>query len=178
VQAEWAAALPGLDTSPIGVVARIGRAGRYLDAGMERLFAEHGLTREGWDVLAALRRTGPPYRRSPTQLHRALMRTSGAMTNRLHRLEGAGLVRRVPDDADGRGVLVELTPEGRRLIERVAPEHLANERAMLAGLTRPEQDALAGLLRKLLVSLESAGAQPAAARRPPRPRSGGGAGGA
>ncbi len=139
----------------MGIVARVGRLARYFDHGLDALFAGYGLRRETWDVLASLRRTGPPYRLSPTDLYRGLMRTSGAMTNRLRRLEDAGLVCRVTDPADGRGLLVELTQDGRRLVDDVAGAHLDNERALLDALTPAEQDALVALLRKLLLSFET-----------------------
>jgi DNA-binding MarR family transcriptional regulator len=154
VRALWAKQWPELDTSPIAVVARVGRLARYFDHGMEEVLAAHGLRRESWDALASLRRVGPPYRLSPTELYRGLMRTSGAITNRLRRLESGGLVRRVPDPADGRGMLVELTPKGLELVDRVAPAHVANENRMLAALTPAERDRLADLLRKLLLSFE------------------------
>lgn len=156
----WAKAWPELDTWPIEIVARVGRLARYFDHGMEQVFAGHELRRESWDALASLRRVGPPYRRSPTELYRGLMRTSGAITNRLHRLERAGLIRRVADPADGRGMLVELTGQGRELVDAVAPEHVANERRMLAALTPAEQRTLAGLLRKLLLSFENGAGPP------------------
>jgi DNA-binding MarR family transcriptional regulator len=143
----------------------MGRATRYLDAGLERVFAEHGLSRGSWDVLASLRRVGPPYRRSPTELYQSLMRTSGAMTNRLQRLERAGLIRRLEAPDDRRSVLVELTAKGRRLVDEIAAEHLANERVLLASLTVAEQTQLADLLRKLLLAFERE--QPAP---PPRRR--------
>lgn len=155
VRAQWAAQRPELDTSPVGIVARVGRLGRYFDHALDGLFIAYGLRRETWDVLASLRRAGPPYRLSPTDLYRGLMRTSGAMTNRLRRLEQAGLVRRVTDPADGRGLLVELTQAGRRLVDDVASAHLDNERALLEALTPAEQDALVALLRKLLLSFET-----------------------
>ena len=155
VREQWNREWPGLDTAPIAIVARVGRLARFFDHGCERLFAAHRLRRESWDALASLRRAGPPYRLSPTDLYRGLMRTSGAITNRLHRLEQDGLVRRVPDPADGRGMLVELTAKGRDLVDRVAPEHVANERGMLAVLSPAEQRSLADLLRKLLVSFET-----------------------
>jgi DNA-binding MarR family transcriptional regulator len=156
VRAEWAREWPELDTGSIDVVARVGRLAHFLDEGMNRVFAAHGIRREGWDVLASLRRAGPPYRASPTMLYRRLMRTSGAMTNRLHRLESAGLIRRVADPGDARGLLVELTDAGHRLVEEVAPVHLANERALLAALTPHEQRRLAALLAKLLTAFEAA----------------------
>jgi DNA-binding MarR family transcriptional regulator len=147
---------PELDTTPIDVVARVGRLARFFDEGMDRLFETRGIRREGWDVLASLRRAGPPYRASPTELYQRLMRTSGAMTNRLRRLEEAGLIARVPDPADARGLLVELTAKGRHLVDELAPLHMANERGLLAGLTAEEQRELVGLLAKLLAKLESA----------------------
>lgn len=155
VRAQWTSAWPDLNTWPIAVVARVGRLARFFDHGCERVFAAHGLRRESWDALASLRRAGPPYRLSPTELYRGLMRTSGAITNRLHRLEQDGLVRRVPDPTDGRGSLVELTAKGLRLVDRVAPEHVANERQLLEALSLAEQRQLADLLRKLLLSFET-----------------------
>jgi DNA-binding MarR family transcriptional regulator len=154
VRREWAAERPELDTSPIEVVARIGRLAHLLDRAVDATLARHGLRRDGFDVLAALRRSGAPYRLAPTELYGRLMRTSGAVTNRLHRLEDAGLVRRVADPDDARRLLVALTPEGRRVVDAAAPDHLDNERELLAALTPAEQEQLGGLLRKLLLGLE------------------------
>jgi DNA-binding MarR family transcriptional regulator len=154
VRAQWAAAHPGLDTTPVAVIARLGRATAYIDAALNERLAEFGLTRATWDVLASLRRAGPPHRLSPTQLYVALMRSSGAMTHRLAGLEAAGLVRRMPDPQDGRGALVELTRKGSKLVDRVAPAHLATERALLDALDDDDRAALAALLRRLLVAFE------------------------
>ncbi|SHN09818.1 MarR family winged helix-turn-helix transcriptional regulator [Actinacidiphila paucisporea] len=155
VRAQWAAQHPGLDTSPIAVIARLGRLHAYVDAGLHAVFAQYGLTRQSWDVLAGLGRVGPPHRLTPTQLHQALMRTAGAITHTLHRLEYAGLVERVPDENDRRSLLVALTPAGQALLAQVAPLHLANERRMLDVLSPDEQATLAGLLRTLLISFEN-----------------------
>jgi DNA-binding MarR family transcriptional regulator len=152
--AEWQKEQPRLDTSPVAVVARIGRASVLLDRGLNDNFAHFGLNRSNWDVLAALRRVGAPYRRSPTALYRALMRTSGGMTHLVDRLEREGLVERVADPDDRRGLLVGLTRKGRALVRRVGPTHLDTERRMLAALTKQEQADLARLLRKLLIGLE------------------------
>lgn len=170
VRDQWATERPDLDTAPVAVVARVGRLARYLDHGLERVLADYGLRRETWDVLASLRRTGAPYRLSPTELYRGLMRTSGAMSNRLRRLEHAGLVRRLIDPADGRGVLVELTDEGRTRVDAAAAAHLDNERGMLDALTPAEQDTLAGLLRKLLLAFETEPVPPPPLRRCRRAR--------
>jgi DNA-binding MarR family transcriptional regulator len=165
VLAEWRRAQPRLDTSPVAVVARIGRACALLDRGLNENLARFGLNRTSWDVLASLRRVGAPYRRSPTELYRALMRTSGGMTHLVDRLEREGLVERVADPDDRRGLLVGLTRRGRTLVGRVGPSHLETERRLLAALSEQEQAELARLLRKLLIDLE----RPASADAPPHP---------
>jgi DNA-binding MarR family transcriptional regulator len=137
------------------VVARIGRAARFLDDELDRFFQDAGLTRVTWDILATLRRSGAPYRLSPTDLYRAVMRSSGAMTRQLDNLEYKGLVVRAADPHDRRGVQVELTPAGLELVDDLALRHVENERALLAGLTTDEQEQLATLLRKLLLTFES-----------------------
>lgn len=152
----WAAERPDLDTSPAAIVARVGRASALLDRGIERLLRKHGLNRSSWDVLAALRRVGPPHRLTPTEIYRQVMRTSGVMTRRIDTLEAMHMVRRVPDPHDRRGVLVELLPAGVQLVDRVVGLHLENEREMLGGLSAFEQQTLVRLLRKLLIDLEEA----------------------
>jgi DNA-binding MarR family transcriptional regulator len=154
VRAQWATARPDLDTAPVAVIARLGRATAYIDASVNARLAEFGLNRAAWDVLASLRRNEPAHRLSPTQLYVALMRSSGAITHRLHRLERAGLVKRIPDPHDARGMLVELTAKGTALVDRVAPLHLANEATLLAQLDEHEQRTLTELLRKLLRAYE------------------------
>jgi DNA-binding MarR family transcriptional regulator len=164
VRALWAREMPRLDTTPMAVIARLGRTHAYVEHAMEAVLAGHGLTRQSWDVLASLRRTGDPYRLTPTELYSMLMRTSGAITHTLHRLEYAGLVERVPSQDDARSLLVALTPAGRALVERVGPAHLDNERRMLSPLTADEREALAALLRKVLLAFEREHAAP-----PPAP---------
>jgi DNA-binding MarR family transcriptional regulator len=166
VRRQWAREWPDLDTGPIGIIARLGRAVAYIDPALDSVFAEHGLTRGGWDVLAALRRAGEPYRLTPTDLYQALMRTSGAITHTLHRLEYAGFVERLLNPEDGRSLYVALTPRGVEVTDTVAPLHLDNERRLLAGLTPDEQRTLAHLLRKLLLGFERD--QPTPAPRPAR----------
>ena len=155
VRDQWARERPDLDTEPIGVIARLGRAAHYIDHGHAEFFNRHGLSRADWDVLASLRREGRSYSLSPTALYRALMRTSGAMSQRLARLERQGLIQRRLDPADRRGIVVSLTPKGRRLVDRIAADHLANERQLLAPLSREDREALSALLRKLLLAYEA-----------------------
>jgi DNA-binding MarR family transcriptional regulator len=154
VRDQWTKVRPELDTSPFAVVGRVGRVASFLDRGVERVLAGYGLDRSSWDILASLRRHGPPFRLSPTELYRDLMRTSGAMTYRLHQLERAGLVERVLDPGDRRSTLVALTAAGQALVDAVAPIHMENERHLLAALSGEEQETLAALLRKLLVAYE------------------------
>jgi DNA-binding MarR family transcriptional regulator len=166
VLAEWQEQGVRLHTSPVAVVARVGRAAALLDRGLNANFARFGLNRTDWDVLASLRRVGAPYRRSPTELYRALMRTSGGMTHLVDRLEQERLVERVADPDDRRGLLVGLTRKGRALVRRVGPSHLETERHLLAALTPQEQRDLARLLRKLLIGLEAQLAHPGHAPQP------------
>jgi len=150
---QWQRERPDLDSSPIGVIGRVSRLARELEQRLEPVYREHGLE-AGWhDVLATLRRGGPPYRLRPTEFTNALMLTSSGTTKRLDRLEQAGLITRGPDPDDRRGTLITLTDAGRRLIDSVTEAHLANERRLLDALTDAEQRRLADLLRKLQLGL-------------------------
>ena len=150
---QWRRERPDLDTSPMGVIGRISRLCREIERRLEPVYAASGLEPGWYDVLATLRRAGPPYRLRPTDFAAALMLTSSGTTKRLDRLEAAGHVTREPDPSDRRGVLIALTPQGRSLIDKAADKHLANERHILSGLTAAEQRQLAGLLRKLGITL-------------------------
>jgi DNA-binding MarR family transcriptional regulator len=150
---QWRRERPELDPSPIGIVGRVSRLARELEARLEPVYREHGLE-GGWhDVLATLRRHGPPFRMRVTDLTDAVMLTSSGTTKRLDRLEKAGLIAREPDPNDRRGTLIALTDEGRARIDATTAAHLANERRLLAALTAGDQRALADLLRKLLLGL-------------------------
>jgi DNA-binding MarR family transcriptional regulator len=142
---------PDLDVSPVGVIGRVERLSRYLERATQKTFTQYKLTAGEYDVLAALRRTGPPHRLSPTELFSTMIVSSGAMTNRLDHLERAGWVERLRDPDDRRGVLVQLTPQGRSLIDDAVVAHVANERRLLSVLSAPERETLADLLRKLLL---------------------------
>jgi DNA-binding MarR family transcriptional regulator len=150
---QWRREAPELDRAPMAVVGRISRLAQLLQAELEPVFAAHGVNGGEFDVLAALRRSGRPYRLSPTALSKALMVTSGGMTKRLSALEGRGLIRREPDPNDGRSTSVSLTREGKRLVETILPEHVANEQRLLGELGSKERAELAALLAALAVSL-------------------------
>ena len=120
---------------------------------LDPLFAEAGLQPGEFDVLATLRRSGEPYLLSPTRLYEAAMISSGGMTNRLDRLERAGLIERRPDPGDRRGKLIALTAAGRRVIDETIARHVANEERLLSALTLAEQEKLNALLKKLIAGL-------------------------
>ena len=153
ILAQWRRERPDLDTLPMGTVGRIQRAGAALRPRLDEVHAASGLQGETFDVLASLRRSGPPYQLTPTQLYREMMLTSGAMTNRIDRLEEAGFVSRLADPSDRRGTLVRLTAKGKALIDAATTAHVANEDRLLSALSAREQQQLGELLRKLLISL-------------------------
>lgn len=150
---HWRRERPELDASPVGVIGRISRLSREIEARLEPVYAAHGLE-PGWhDVLATLRRGGPPYELRPSEFAKGLMITSSGTTKRLDRLERAGLITRRPDPTDRRGILIALTDEGRRMIDAVTAPHLANEARLLEALSEAERRQLADLLRKLQLGL-------------------------
>jgi DNA-binding MarR family transcriptional regulator len=132
-----------------------------MDRARRAAFAAHGLETWEFDVLSALRRAGPPYQLSPGALLRATLVTSGTMTNRIDRLAAAGLVSRSRDPLDKRGVLVQLTEQGRRTVDAAMSDLLTRERAILTSLGAAEQARLAGSLRTLLAPFDAAGHEPA-----------------
>ncbi|CAN5402102.1 MarR family transcriptional regulator [soil metagenome] len=150
---QWAAQRPDLDVSPMAVIGRLSRVSLLIGVELRRTFSAHGLDPASFDVLATLRRAEPPHRLTPVELMRSSMVTSGAVTQRLDRLQARGLVTRTPSESDGRGVHVALTDDGRALIDQALPDHVDTENRLLAGLTRTQRDALADTLRNLLESL-------------------------
>ncbi|WP_328520024.1 MarR family winged helix-turn-helix transcriptional regulator [Kribbella sp. NBC_00359] len=150
---QWSEQRPDLDASPMGVIGRLSRLSQLFDGELRRNFARHDLDRASFDVLATLRRSNSEHSLTPAGLMRSSMVTSGAISQRLDRLEARGLVTRAPSETDGRGVRVTLTAEGLRLIDAVLPTHVDTESRLLAGLSGTERDQLAGLLRTLLESL-------------------------
>ena len=162
---EWRTQRPEVDVRPLEVLSRIWRLARHLDRARAAAFAGPGLEPWEFDVLSALRREGPPHRLSPGRLLQDTMVTSGTMTNRIDRLEAAGLVRRGPDPQDKRGVLVSLTREGRERVDAALDALLSREQALLTGLNTQQRQSLADLLRILLVPFDAGppGAGPAEA---------------
>lgn len=86
----------------------------------------YDLTGAEFDVLAALRRSGRPYRCKANELSNSLLLSTGGTSNVVNRLAGRGLVVREPDPTDGRSTLVRLTDEGKAHAEAAV---LANTEA-------------------------------------------------
>src|SRR5687767_6565667 len=130
--------LTGIDFSPWALTLRIQRLANYLHLD-ESAYEPFGINRAGVDILVQLRQSAPQYRVSPTQLCIALQSKSATMTSRLDKLEQAGLVRRLPDPADRRALLVELTASGRDLVERVMASLLQMRTDQIHPLSATEQ---------------------------------------
>ena len=154
ILAAWARELPDVDVTPLGSLSRISRLAKHLDRARRDAFAAHELEVWEFDVLAALRRQGRPYVLSPGELIRATLSTSGTMTNRVNRLEARGLVIRLPNHDDRRGVLVKLTDEGRDRVQQALADLLAYERKVLSAIEPAERLELATVLRRLLAPFE------------------------
>lgn len=154
ILSQWRQERPDLDVSPMAIIGRVSRAERLVAERMKEVSAKFGLERWGFDVLATLRRAGKPYRLTPTQLYNAMMLTSGAMTNRIDRLEQAGFVKRIEDPEDRRGVLVSLTTHGLKIIDAAVKLHMEVEKSMLSSHSVEERASLEKLLRILINHLE------------------------
>jgi DNA-binding MarR family transcriptional regulator len=151
----WRRERPDLDVAPLAVLSRVTRLARHLDRERRAAFAEQGLEAYEFDVLTALRRAGPPYELTPGQLVRETLVGSGTMTNRLDRLEARGLIGRRLDPEDGRARRIRLTDQGRDRADTAVADLLDRERQLLAGLSEPDRDRLAELLRTVVVNFES-----------------------
>lgn len=156
---QWHHERPDLDVSPMGPIGRIKRCAALLQRRLDETFAEFGLSFWEFDMLATLRRSGAPYCLAPTTLFSTLMVTSGTMTHRMGKLEASGWIERVPNPADARSSLVQLTPAGLAVIDRAVEAHVANEHRILAPLKAADIAALDARLAQLLAALESPPAQ-------------------
>ncbi|MFF3671459.1 MarR family winged helix-turn-helix transcriptional regulator [Microtetraspora malaysiensis] len=149
---QWQGVRPDLDLGPMAVIGRLSRCSALLRQASDALLGDEGLTRPEFDVLAALRRVGGEL--TPSRLARETFASGAAVTKRVRVLEREGLVARRVDGRDRRVVHLSLTERGRELIDRLLPEQLALEAALLSGLDPERQDRLAAALGELLVTLE------------------------
>lgn len=149
--AQWRRQRPDIDCSGKAVVGRILHLQETILRAVNAALAPHGLRYPDYAVLATLRVAGEPFRMSPSRLQATMLFTSGGVSNLLRRVEKKGYVRRLADPADGRGVLVELTPKGLALAETAMADHAATERRLCAMLSKDEQDAVAALLSRMIL---------------------------
>lgn len=144
---------PNVPLDGMEILARARRLTLLSRPSIEAVFARHGLDTGEFDVLATLRRTNKPSVR-PTELYQSLMISSGGLTDRLRRLEEAGMIDRVESEEDKRSKRVGLTEKGKCTIDQAFADDMKVERGLLAGLTEDEQNLLADLLAKLLATIE------------------------
>lgn len=148
---RWRREFPEIDCSGKAVVGRVLHLHEVLLTAVNRSLAKHRLKYPSFAVLATLRVEGAPYRMSPKALLDSLILTSGGLSNLLRRLEKAGHIRRMADEQDGRGVIVELTEQGRRLVEPAMRDHAKTERRLVAALSKAEQRAVANALGRMML---------------------------
>lgn len=151
---QWHRERPDLDVGPMGLLGRITRLRTHLARETEQVLAAHGLNSATFDVLATLRRSGPPYALSPSDLLATTMVSSGTMTNRLDQLEKAGLVARSHNPEDRRSIIIALTDKGRSVVDEAAGAHVANQHRLVDGLSPEDRATLDGLLRTFLKRFE------------------------
>ncbi|MDQ2749367.1 MAG: MarR family transcriptional regulator [Actinomycetota bacterium] len=152
---QWRAQRPDLDVSSVGVFGRISRIERHKSAAMREVYRRYECDSGEYDVLAALRRTGPPHRLTPTDLARSVLVNTATMTERLGRLQRRGLISRTHSTRDRRSVLVELTTAGSTLIDSAVTDLLATQARLLKGLSGADRRALAQLLAALAANLDA-----------------------
>ena len=152
---QWQHERPDLETGPMEVIGRILRLSQQLSREMAKTFAVFDLNSASFDVLATLRRSGPPYSLSPGDLLATTMVTSGTMTNRIDQLVKAELVERVQNPDDGRSVTIKLSEKGFEVIDAAVTEHVQTQKNLTAGLSDKECVALNKLHKKMLLGFKS-----------------------
>lgn len=154
VLAQWSRARPGLDLGPLGAFVALAHVYWLSTPRIERLMAEYGINRGLFDVLTVLRRTGGAEALPPRQIARSLLLSGAGLTSRLDRLEAEGFIVRSPDPHDGRGLLVRLTPNGRRLVDRILPRLILLEAGLAKALSRKQVAQLTHLLDLWAASMQ------------------------
>ncbi|WP_038173408.1 MULTISPECIES: MarR family winged helix-turn-helix transcriptional regulator [Vibrio] len=154
VVGQWAAEKPTLETEPMAIMGRLMRVAKYMEAEVAQLHKCHDLKPGEFDVLATLRRSGQPYRLTPSELMGSMMLTSGAMTNRLDKLESKGLIARAHSQSDRRSVTVELSAAGLALIDTLIEQHAAVQASLVLGLNSEQKAQLNQTLKACLAQYE------------------------
>jgi len=151
---QWGAEHPKKDVSALGVVVRIQLLGKLLQQQATSVLRDHDLKHWEYDVLSVLRRQGQPFEMPATEIARAAMLTTGAMTTRIDGLEARGLVRRRKNASDGRSIPVKLTAKGRKLVDIAIDTRLAEANLVLEGISESGQAQLAACLKTLLLEID------------------------
>lgn len=151
---QWAREKPELKTEPMALMGRLMRITKHMEGEVATLHKQHDLKMGEFDVLATLRRAGKPYKLTPSELIESMMLTSGAMTNRLDKLESKGLIEREHSKADRRSVTVMLTTVGFELIDTMIVQHVDVQNRLLESFTSQQTQQTNKLLKSLLASFE------------------------
>ena len=154
IKEQWEMERPELNTVPMQILGRMARIYKYAEGNISQCHHKYGIKIGEFDVLATLLRSGKPYQLTPSELLLQLMLTSGAMTNRMTRLEDKGLIERTHSVEDRRSVMVNLTTEGRLLINTALTEHVVKQQQLTSNLTEQEQQQMNHLLTKWLKAWE------------------------
>ncbi|EDL70237.1 MarR family winged helix-turn-helix transcriptional regulator [Vibrio campbellii] len=154
VVSQWAKEKPELDTEPMAIMGRLMRIAKHMENHVAELHKRYDLKMGEFDVLATLRRSGKPYRLTPSELISSMMLTSGAMTNRLDKLEKKGLIAREHSKEDRRSVTVELTTKGFELIDSLIEQHLQAQHELMGSLSSAEKGQVNQALKLLLPQYE------------------------
>ncbi|PQJ49218.1 MarR family transcriptional regulator [Vibrio jasicida] len=154
VVSQWAKEKPELDTEPMAIMGRLMRIAKHMENHVAELHKRYDLKMGEFDVLATLRRSGQPYRLTPSELISSMMLTSGAMTNRLDKLEKKGLIAREHSKEDRRCVTVELTEKGFELIDSLIEQHLQAQHELMGSLSNAEKGQVNQALKLLLPQYE------------------------
>lgn len=151
LEEEWLREVPDLHTAGLAVVARLVRMSYYIARRVDSNLARFGLTRGEFEVLAVLTRN-PDAKITPKDIHAKILITSGGLSNRIRKLEEKGLIVRMPDQSDGRGVVLKVTEKGRELTLKAVTSHVEVGCQLVEGLSAQDREALSGLLKKLILS--------------------------
>ncbi len=151
---EWETELPEVDVTAMVTMARLHRLSALVRRAVDASFAHAGLSTGEFDVLSALRRSGEPFTLKPSELAEQTMLSPSGMTNRVDRLQAAGLVERTTDPDNRRIAPVRLTEGGREVVERLITEHAAAQADRLAELSDRRRRELDQALRSLLATFD------------------------
>jgi DNA-binding MarR family transcriptional regulator len=159
VDADFEDEYPGADATCTEAYATLCRTGEALLGELDRhIRAIFGMPQAAATALAVIDGAGEPL--TPSQVSDRVLVASATMTATLDLLEHRGWIRRIPNPADRRSVLIEITTEGRDTADQMLPGIRAVEKSILSALTSGERDHLLDLLAKILARAAGVAADP------------------